>query len=101
MLLSTAGRAETVSVEHVGNVDLSRFDCTPITESKLLHRVCYDEAHQYVLALVGDEYQEACDIKPKTMDGLFDAENVAAYYNRHMRGRHKCTPGTRPNLSAQ
>jgi hypothetical protein len=54
ILMPEIAKAEVVSVKHFREVDLSSFDCTPISESKLLHRVCYDEEHRYLIAQIGD-----------------------------------------------
>ena len=52
LLLPIAARAEVVGVKNAGDVDLSALDCTAISESKLLHRVCYDETHHYLVAQI-------------------------------------------------
>jgi len=91
LALPVTATAEVVVVKRVGDVDLSRFDCTPISESELLRRVCYDEPHRYLVAQIGDEYYDACDVGPKEVDGLMESEHVVAYYNQHLRVQHKCT----------
>lgn len=91
LLVPIAANAEIVGVRGFGDVDLSTFDCTAISESKLLHRVCYDEAHRYLLAQIGDDYYETCNVGSKAVDGLMDSDHVVAYYNQHIRPRHKCT----------
>ena len=91
LLVPIAAKAEVVGVRGFGDVDLSVFDCTTIAESKLLHRVCYDEAHRYLLAQIGEDYYENCNVGPNAVDGLIDSDHVVAYYNQHIRPRHRCT----------
>jgi hypothetical protein len=95
LFIPIAAHAEVVGVKGFGDVELSGFDCTAIAESKLLHRVCYDEAHRYLLSQIGDEYNESCNISSKLVDGLMDSDHVVAYYNQQIRPRHKCTSEVR------
>jgi hypothetical protein len=95
LLLPIAARAEVVGVKNAGDVDLSALDCTAISESKLLHRVCYDETHHYLVAQIGADYYDRCNVGPKAVDGLFDSEHVVAYYNQHIRAQHRCTAALR------
>ena len=91
LLLPMSAWGEVVGVRGFGEVDLSSFDCTSISESRLLPRVCYNESHRYLIAQIGDEYYESCDVGTETIDGLMDSEHVVAYYNQRIRPRHKCT----------
>jgi hypothetical protein len=95
-----AARAEIVGVRNAGDVDLSAFDCTAISESQLLHRVCYDEAHRYLVAQVGEDYYDSCNVGPKAVDGLFDSNHVVAYYNQRIRAQHRCTAALRVGAAA-
>ena len=91
ILVPIASQAEVVGVKGAGDVDLSAFDCTAISESRLLNRICYDETHRYLIAQIGEDYYDSCDVGSKAVDGLMDSEHVVAYYNQHIRARHKCT----------
>jgi hypothetical protein len=95
LLLPIAARAEVVGVKNAGDVDLSALDCTAISESKLLHRVCYDETHHYLVAQIGADYYDSCNVGPKAVDGLFDSEHVVAYYLLLIRAQHRCTAALR------
>ena len=95
LLVPIAVRAESVTVKGAGDVNLASFDCTQILRSKLLHRVCYNEAHQYLVAQIGADHYDSCNISPKTVDGLIEANHVVAYYNQHIRAGHKCTDDLR------
>lgn len=97
-LVPIIAKAEVVGVRGFGDVDLSAFDCTTISESKLLHRVCYDEAHRYLIVQIGDDNYETCNVGSKVVDGLMDSDHVVAYYNQHIRPRQKCTEELRARL---
>lgn len=92
--------AQTADVKDVGPVDLSEFDCTTIAESQLLHQVCYDEAHRYLIARIGDDYYDNCSVKPDEVDGLIESGNVVAFYNQRIRAHHKCSAGQHQKLKA-
>ena len=98
LLLPMAARAEVVGVKNAGDVDLSALDCTTITESRLLHRVCYDAAKRYLIAQIGEDYYDSCNVAPKAVDGLFESEHVVAYYNREIRAQHRCTAALRTRV---
>lgn len=95
---SGTARAEVVGVRNAGDVDLSAFDCTAIPESQLLHRICYDAAHRYVVAQVGEDYYDSCNVGPKAVDGLFETNHVVAYYNQKIRAQHRCTAALRAKI---
>jgi len=95
LLIPMAAQAESVTVKGAGNVNLSSFDCTPISKSRLLHRVCYSEAHQYLVAQIGDDYYDSCNVSLKAVDDLINSNHVVAYYNQHIRAGHKCTDDLR------
>ena len=60
--------------------DLSAYDCTDVTQSKLLKRLCYDEARRTLVAEVAGRYYAHCNVDASVLDGLSDAESVPTYY---------------------
>jgi hypothetical protein len=100
LVIPALAHAQTADVKDVGPVDLSGFDCTTIAESQLLHQVCYDEAHHYLIARIGDDYYDNCKVKPDEVDGLVEAGNVVAFYNQRIRAHHKCSAGQHQKLRA-
>lgn len=98
LLVPLAAQAESVTIKGAGDVNLSAFDCIPITGSKLLHRVCYKEAQHYLVAQVGSDYYDSCNVSSKVVDGLIDSDHVVAYYNQHLRAGHKCTAEVRQRI---
>ena len=47
--ISTVAAAESVYVKYRGEVDLKVFDCSAITRSSFIERVCYDQRNEYML----------------------------------------------------
>jgi hypothetical protein len=73
--------------------DLSAFDCTDVTQSRLLKRLCYDEARRTLVAEVAGRYYAHCNVDASVLDGLSEAESVPAYYITEIRAGHKCKAG--------
>ena len=73
--------------------DLSAYDCTDVTQSKLLKRLCYDEARRTLVAEVAGRYYAHCNVDASVIDGLSDAESVPSYYISEIRAGHKCKAG--------
>jgi len=97
-LVPFAAQAETIQLKTGGHINLSAFDCTPVTESQLLHRVCYNEAHHYLIAKIGSEYYDNCNVSPKAVDGLMDSSHVVSDYNQHIRAGHECNSDLRRRI---
>lgn len=91
----------TAPVRGRADADLSAFDCTQITESRLLNRVCYDAAHRYLLAEIDGQYYAHCNIDAATVDALQEAESVPSFYLNEIRAGHKCRKGDLPASIAQ
>lgn len=83
------------------DADLSAFDCTQITESRLLRRICYDAAHRTVLAEIDGRYYAHCNVDAATIDALPQAEGAPSFYLTEIRAGHKCRKGELPAGIAQ
>lgn len=70
--------------------DLSAYDCTDVTQSKLLKRLCYDEARRTLVAEVAGRYYAHCNVDASVLDGLSEAESVPTFYLTEIRAGHKC-----------
>lgn len=81
--------------------DLSALDCTDITQSQLLKRVCYDAEHRYLLSEIAGRYYAQCNVDASTVDQLPDAESVPTFYITEIRAGHKCKAGDLPADIAQ
>jgi hypothetical protein len=75
------------------DADLSAFDCTDVTQSQLLKRLCYSEAHRTMVAEVAGRYYAHCNIDASVLEGLSEAESVPSYYITEIRAGHKCKDG--------
>ena len=73
--------------------DLSAYDCTDVTQSQLLKRLCYDEARRTMVAQVAGRYYAHCNIDASVLDRLSEAESVPTYYLTEIRAGHKCRAG--------
>lgn len=83
-------RAESVYVKYRGEVDLTPFDCTDITRSSFIYRVCYDEANEYMLINLNGTYYHYCAIDDGTVSALLAAELTGRFYNASIRGNFDC-----------
>lgn len=99
LFVSVAVNAQAVSVKGAGDVDLTDFVCTPVSDSKLLHQICYDETKRYLIAQIGDEYYDSCKVRPDQLAELMGAKNIAARYNQ-IKSRHKCSAARRLKVHA-
>lgn len=81
--------------------DLSAFECTDITGSRLLKRVCYDAAHRTLLAEIDGRFYAHCNVDPAAVDELPSAESVPGFYLTEIHAGHKCRKGELPAGIAQ
>jgi hypothetical protein len=81
-----SANAETVDVKYRGPVDLAPFTCQDITQSSVIHRVCYDARESYMLIELGETYYHYCEIDKVTVDGLLAAESMGQFYNQNIKG---------------
>jgi hypothetical protein len=100
VLAAPLARAEIVIVSDAGELDLSSFDCIDVVESRLLKRVCYDQAQQYLVAEIHGRYYDQCRVAPALFDEFLDSETPVAFYNQRIRAGHKCSAAQRPKYAA-
>jgi KTSC domain len=89
-LFSLTAHAESVVVKYRGVVDLGPFQCTAVTQSSFVHRVCYDKAQQYMLIELSGVYYHYCGIDDGTVSGMLAANSVGGFYNARIKGRFDC-----------
>lgn len=82
----TIANAEEVNVRFRGTVDLKPFDCTDVTRSSFIRRVCYDKAQQYMLIKLNETYYHYCEISPNVVADLMAAESMGRFYNGNIKG---------------
>lgn len=78
--------SETVNVRYRGLVDLAPFDCTSITRSSFIDRVCYDKAEQYLVISLKGTFYHYCEIGAGTVAALLVADSMGRYYNQNIKG---------------
>src|SRR6266480_3326650 len=83
-------RAESVYVKYRGEVDLKFFDCTDITRSSFIGRVCYDPPNEYMLISLNGTFYHYCEVDPSTVSFLLNAPSMGRFYNVSIKGRFDC-----------
>jgi KTSC domain-containing protein len=87
---SSIARADSVYVKYRGEVDLKFFDCTDITRSSFIRRMCYDQRNEYMLISLNGTFYHYCEIDAGTVAALMTAESMGRYYNASIKGRFDC-----------
>jgi KTSC domain len=83
-------RSETVDVKYRGSVDLSPFQCTDVTRSSFIRRVCYDKSNQYMLISLNGTFYHYCEIDAGTVASLLDTPSMGRFYNSSIKGQFDC-----------
>jgi hypothetical protein len=83
-------RAESVYVKYRGEVDLNSFDCTYITRSSFIRRVCYDPRNAYMLISLNGTFYHYCAIDAGTVSSLLSAPSMGQFYNASIKGNFDC-----------
>ena len=88
-LLTIAGSAfaESVDVKYRGLVALDNFHCQVISRSSFIERVCYDDAHDYMLISLEGQYYGYCGVDKATLDGLLTALSMGRFYVAKIRSK--------------
>ena len=81
-----AAQAESVEVKYRGSVDLKPFNCTDVTRSSFVERVCYDKTNQYMLVRLKGNYYHYCELPQSILDAFISADSMGRYYNANIRG---------------
>jgi KTSC domain-containing protein len=89
-ICATAVRAEIVYVKYRGEVDLKLFDCTDITRSSFIRRVCYDRRNEYMLISLNGTFYHYCEIDAGTVSSLLTAPSMGRFYNASIKGQFDC-----------
>jgi KTSC domain len=83
-------KAESVSVAYRGDVDLKSFDCSDVSRSSLINRVCYNERNAYMLISLNGKFYHYCEIYAGTVSSLLAAPSMGTFYNTSIRGKFDC-----------
>src|ERR1700720_2972787 len=82
--------AETVDVKYRGLVDLRWLNCTEISRSSFIKRVCYDRSNEYMLINLNGTYYHYCQIDGITVDSMLNADSMGRYFNAQIKGQFDC-----------
>jgi hypothetical protein len=85
-LVSLPARGESVTVKYGGVVDLKPFECTSISRSSFVNRICYDKTEKYMLILLHNTYYHYCGIDSDTVSQLLGAGSIGHFYNTNIKG---------------
>ena len=61
LVCTSAASAESVYVKYRGEIDLTPFDCTDISRSSFIRRVCYDRRNEYMLISLNGTFYHYCE----------------------------------------
>jgi hypothetical protein len=95
--LTLPAGAETVNVKYRGEVNLAPFDCTDITRSSFVRRICYDRGNSYMLISLNGTYYHYCEIDGATVAGLLHGDSIGRFYNANIKGHFDCRTHRVPN----
>ena len=90
LVYSAFAKAESVTVKYRGAVDLASFECTKITRSSFIHRVCYDEGNTYMIIQLGPTYYHYCGVDSATVSALLNAASVGKFFNADIKDHFDC-----------
>lgn len=85
--MGVSARAETVDVKYHGPVELGRFECSSISRSSFIRRVCYAPQQRYMVINLDGTYYHHCAIDAGTIHGLMSADSMGRFYNSNIRSR--------------
>jgi hypothetical protein len=89
-ICSPVVQAESVFVKYRGEVDLARFECTEVTRSSFIRRVCYDVRNDYMLISLNGTFYHYCEIDAGTVSALLSAPSMGRFYNASIKGNFDC-----------
>jgi len=77
-------------VKYRGRVDLAPFACQSVARSSFIQRVCYDRREQYMLISLNGVYYHYCEISPRAVSALLNADSIGKHYNAAIKGNYDC-----------
>jgi hypothetical protein len=96
-IASSMAQAESVYVKYRGEVDLNQFECTDITRSSFIRRVCYDRRNEYMLISLNGTFYHYCEIDAGTVSFFLNAPSMGRFYNASIKGNFDCRIHRVPN----
>ena len=84
-LLAAEVGCEAVEVRDRGPIDLGTYECSDISRSSIVQRVCYDRAQRHLIVAVKGAYDQYCDLPAATFDALMGAPSMGQFFERKIR----------------
>jgi hypothetical protein len=84
--VTTIAHAESVDVKYRGLVDLRPFNCSDVSRSSFIERICYDKANQYMIIRLMGTYYHYCELPPQTLEAFMAAQSMGQFYNSNIKG---------------
>jgi hypothetical protein len=102
LLVSVEARSETIDVKYWGKLDLKTFECSDVTRSSVVRRVCYDRAQHFMVISLRGTYYPYCELPKAMLDSLMAAPSMGSFYNQNIRGSgadgpYDCRTHRKPN----
>jgi hypothetical protein len=82
--------SESVFVKYRGEVDLTPFECTDVSRSSFIDRVCYDRSNKYMLISLNGTFYHYCEIDAGTVSSLLNSPSMGGFYNASIKGAFDC-----------
>jgi KTSC domain len=70
--------------------NLRPFECTDVSRSSFIKRVCYDRSNEYMLINLNGTYYHYCLIDNGTVSSLLNAGSMGRFYNASIKGHFDC-----------
>ncbi len=87
LLATLQAFAESVEVEYRGLVQLDSFDCTDVSRSSVIKRVCYDKNESNLLLNLSGTYYQYCEVPSSVVSDLLNAPSMGTYYGNSIKGK--------------
>lgn len=78
--------AATLCPKYGECVPADRFECTDISRSSFITRVCYAAPEQYMVIRLKRTDYHYCSIPQNVVQDLMSADSMGQYYNQNIKG---------------
>jgi hypothetical protein len=85
----SGARSECVDVKYRGVVCLDSFDCSDVTRSSFIRRVCF-RRNKYMLISLNETFYHYCEIDAGTVSSLLNAPSMGRFFNASIKGNFDC-----------
>lgn len=96
VFLTSAARAESVSVKYGGEVNIDSFSCEWVSRSSFVNRLCFDPNESYVIVLLSNTYYHYCGVPAGVVISWSAATSMGRFYNVNVKGKYDCRVNNLP-----